>query len=75
MREKMIREEFRVRVITDEGIERSHEIANIFSDFLDELEELCGATGREMAIVKTKLEEASFFAKKAMCSRVENQMN
>jgi hypothetical protein len=41
--------------------------------FLNNLEAITGAGGREMAIVRTKLEEAAFFAKRAMATQAENQ--
>lgn len=41
---------------------------------LNDLEEHCGKDGgREMAVVRTKLQEAAFFAKRAIAMRPENQ--
>jgi hypothetical protein len=40
---------------------------------LDLLEELCDSNSREMAIVRAKLEEAAFFAKKSMAVNPVNQ--
>lgn len=71
----MIRDEFKVHMLNDQGKENAREIATRFSDLLNFLEspEMCGPSGREMAIVRTKLEEASFFAKKAMAVQKVNQ--
>lgn len=68
-----VRPEFTVHRLNGEGMARAEIIAMAFSDLLGTLEMLCGPVGREMAVVRTKLEEASFFAKKAMASRRENQ--
>jgi hypothetical protein len=79
--------EFTVHLLNPEGIEKAQMIATVFDDALTELEQLClrpassgGITlpghyenGREFAIVRTKLEEASFFAKKALALLPENQ--
>ncbi len=56
---------FAVHMLTDDGKKKAALIADAFDNVLGRLNELCPA-GREMAIVTTKLEEASFFAKKAM---------
>jgi len=48
-------------------------LAGEFHGFLCSLEGMCGTEGREMAIVRMKLEEACFFAKKAMASQKHNQ--
>lgn len=68
-----IRDEFTFHKLNEKGIEKAKEIAVRFSILLNELEYTIGSSGREMAIVRTKLEEASFFAKKAMAVRPENQ--
>lgn len=57
--------EFEVHMLTDEGKEKAKQIADTFNTALTKLVEICPA-GRELAIVRTKLEEACFFAKKAM---------
>jgi hypothetical protein len=56
-----------------EGLVKANAIASAFENLLNSVEDLCGTGGREMALVRTKLEEASFFAKKAMAIRPENQ--
>jgi hypothetical protein len=63
---------FEVNLMNQRGKDKAHAIAEAFSQLLATLRPLCG-NGREMAIVKTKLEEASMFAKKAMSLQVENQ--
>jgi len=64
---------FQVHLLNDAGIEKAKKLQQLFTNFLHELIDLNGSEGREMAIVFTKLEEASFFAKKAMAMKKENQ--
>ena len=54
------------------GLEKAQQIADAFTVCLGMLKIHC-PDGREFAIVKTKLEEANFFAKKSMASLPENQ--
>lgn len=68
-----MRSEFQVHLLNEQGISRAKTLAAIFTECLDSIEAYAGTDGREMSIVRTKLEEASFFAKKAMASRPENQ--
>lgn len=63
--EPKIRPEFSVNMLTEDGKQKAKQIAETFHNCLEELTILCGE-GREMSIVKTKLEEACFFAKKSM---------
>jgi hypothetical protein len=63
---------FEVHKLNEIGIGKAREIAGAFDQLLARLEELC-PDGREFSIVKTKLEEASFFAKKAMAKDRVNQ--
>lgn len=67
-----IRPEFQVHMLSELGKARAKDIACAFSDLLDRLEAQ-GITGRDMALVKTKLEEACFVAKRGMASLPENQ--
>ena len=63
--------EFEVHMLNDLGKARAGVIANVFDNALTSLETVCPA-GRELSIVRTKLEEACFFAKRAMASQPEN---
>jgi len=63
---------FEVHMLNSEGKSKANYIAHQFDALLSELSRLC-ANGRELAIVKTKLEEACFYAKKAMAGIPENQ--
>ena len=61
-------EAFQVHRLTVEGLEKADEMAHRFDDLLEYLSPIVGE-GRELAIVRTKLEEACFFAKKGMARR------
>ena len=64
---------FKVHKLNEEGSKKAVAIAESFDDLLRKLEFVC-PTGREMSIVKTKLEEACFFARKSMANEVANQL-
>jgi hypothetical protein len=66
--------EFKVYKLNSIGIEQANAIAEEFDLLLVRLGAYCQA-GRELSIVKTKLEEACFFAKKAMASHPAHQVN
>lgn len=63
---------FQFHKLNDAGIEKALAIAKAFDDCLYQLRTVC-PDGREFSIVKTKLEEACFFAKKSMAIQLENQ--
>jgi len=63
---------FKVHRLNENGLKKAEEIAAAFNDCLIRLRSMC-ADGREFSIVKTKLEEAAFFAKKSMANQSENQ--
>lgn len=65
-------EEFAVHTLNEAGIEKAQQIAAAFDALLETLKGTCVA-GRHFSIVKTKLEEASFFAKKSMATDLANQ--
>lgn len=64
--------EFEVHKLNVLGLGRASAIAEIFDATLIAIKLLCPA-GRELSIVATKLEEACFFAKKAMACETSNQ--
>ena len=67
---------FAVHILNDTGKAKAGEIALVFDTALSELADIIAdrtAEGRrEWALVVTKLEEACFFAKKAMASDPAN---
>lgn len=63
--------EFAVHILNANGKEKAQLIADVFDLALNQLEVLC-VPGRELALVRTKLEEACFFAKKSMASDSSN---
>lgn len=60
-----MRAEFKFHKLNKDGQEVAIKMAQCFDELLTDLEEVC-QSGRELSIAKTKLEEACFFAKKAM---------
>lgn len=66
--------EFRVHILNDQGKAKARQIAASFDELLSKIEGIVGEPrpSREMALVRTKLEEACFFAKKAMAERACN---
>lgn len=64
--------EFEVHKLNEPGINNAKKIASMFNQLIEELKTVC-PDGREFSIVRTKLEEACFFAKKSMASRTFNQ--
>lgn len=65
---------FTVHKLNDVGIARAQNIATAFNRLLEALERECTTNTREFSIMKTKLEEASFFAKKSMAINEANQV-
>jgi hypothetical protein len=68
-----MRDEFKVHKLNVDGMEAARIIADAFSVLLTHIEQLVPA-GRECAIVVTKLQEACFFAKRAIATKPENQL-
>lgn len=70
---------FEVHKLNDQGIEKARSLATCFDDLLKDVNTLLDPVnskpnGREYSVVKTKLEEACFFAKKAIANQKENQL-
>lgn len=60
------RAEFASYKLDDGEYQKAQAVRLLFSEHLDKLEGVLGTTGRELAIVKTKLEEACMFAVRAV---------
>lgn len=58
--------------LNSDGQEKAVQIAKLFDDLTAQLQVLC-TESRAFSITKTKLEEACFFAKKAMAINLANQ--
>ena len=58
--------EFEVHILTEAGILKAEILAKLFDELLNTLTMHHCPNNREFSIVKTKLEEACFFAKKSM---------
>lgn len=68
------RAEFAVHVLNEQGLGLAFQIEQKFSGLLSFLEQpkIC-IQSRELSLAKTKLEEACFYAKKAMATNLVNQ--
>lgn len=64
----MIRQEFKVHRLTEDGLKIAGDMAQKFSELVDYLEEV-GMPSPELTLAKRKLEEACFYGKKAMAQR------
>lgn len=60
---------FKSHVLNDEGMEKAKEIGAKFDSLLKDLQAVLTHDGRELSLVKTKLEEACFYAKKALAKQ------
>lgn len=67
---------FETHLLNEEGIAKARTIAQSFDGLLELMNQIVGLPGnstREFSIMKSKLEEASFYAKKSMAQLIENQ--
>lgn len=64
---------FQYHKLNSAGQKKAQDIAESFDNLLTELESLCPTGTREFSLVKTKLEEACFYAKKSMAIQPHNQ--
>lgn len=70
----MINPLFEYHNLNEDGKHKAAAIAEAFNGLLNRLEDLVGhATSREYSLTKTKLEEACFYAKKAVAMQEANQ--
>lgn len=64
--------EFKFIALNEIGITKCNEIEAIFNDAFYKLERVFSGTSRETSLVLTKLQEASYFAKKHVSIQKEN---
>jgi len=64
--------EFEVHMLNADGKSKAATIAQTFDTCLSTLLAVVPDPSREMSLCRTKLEEACFFAKKAMACKPEN---
>lgn len=67
-----MRDEFKVHQLNAQGLRKAANLGEVFSQALEAIE-LLVPQGRERSIVVTKLQEASFFAKRAIALDPANQ--
>ena len=65
---------FEVHTFSELGEQKAKVISEAFDRLMTNLRNVC-PDGHELALVKTKLEEACFFAKKAMGNIAENRVS
>ena len=68
-----MRQEFQTHLLNERGLVAVSDVGQVFSDMLDKIETLI-PPGRERAIVITKLQEACFFAKRAVAVLPDNMI-
>ncbi len=66
--------EFKVHKLNKDGFGKAEKVAADFDTLLENLKQYI-PDGREFSLVKTKLEEACFFAKKAIATSSINQLD
>lgn len=69
----MVHSAFSVHMLNEEGIKKATVLAEKFSDVLDHVETSSPGAGREVALARTALQEACFWAKRAMAMDPANQ--
>lgn len=70
---KHMHKAFKVHMLNEQGKAKATKLAEAFTALLETVEQVAGpGQSRELSVAITKLEEASFFAKKAMAQQPEN---
>jgi hypothetical protein len=65
---------FRVHRLNEIGLAGAGKLAEHFSDLLRVVESYSGTEGRDIALVRTHLQLACFYAKRALAEHPENQL-
>lgn len=69
---KNVKNEFQVHKLNEAGLAKATQLAEDFSELLAKIEEKCPPS-RERSLVVTKLQEASFWAKRSIAVLPDNQ--
>lgn len=64
---------FKVHILNDGGIEKAKYLQQVYEDAFAKIEAVIPDDSREKSLFRTKLEESSFYAKKAMAKDPINQ--
>jgi hypothetical protein len=67
-----MRQEFQVHMLNDDGVDKASQLGEIFSTALTEIEKLVPKS-RELSLVVTHLQDASFWAKRGIAVDPANQ--
>ncbi len=67
--------EFTVHRLNPPGLDKADRLAKVFENLVNDLDAIGIGTGHERAVVITKLQEASFFAKRGMALDPTNQVD
>lgn len=66
---------FQVHKLNEDGLAKATQLANSFDNCLMQVQGVIGSSpSRELALVRTHMELASFYAKKAMAINPANQV-
>ena len=68
-------DEFKVHLLNAKGLQSAEIAASAFETLLATLDEGCAIGGRERALVVTKLQEASFWAKRSIAINPAHQLD
>ncbi len=71
-----IRDEFKSHLLNQQGIDKSIAIAEKYSDLLNDLDALvrsCPANAREASLMRTTLQDSSFWARRALALHPAHQ--
>lgn len=67
--------EFETQQVNPSGLSKIRDVRIALNQALNEILHICPEPSRELSIARTKLEEAGFFAVKAVCLDPKNQNN
>lgn len=63
------RRDLALRILDGVSTPESRQLAYLFTTFLDDLEDVCGSDGKEMVLIRMKLEECVMLAKQMVATQ------